>query len=122
MKALSRRRVLIVEDDLDMLELLQSWAENQGCDVRTCRSGQQALEVSVAFKPRVLIADYVLEDDLTGVDVISRVRNLGVDPRCVLITGVLHKALRESLNRINGLIILAKPLDLGRLQQIVATA
>lgn len=116
------KRLLLVEDDVDSLETLEAWAEQLGCDVRTVCSGHEALEVGRGFKPHVLITDYLLEDDLTGVDVIVRMREFLSKLTCVLITGVLHEALREALHRIQGVIILAKPVDFDRLRRIVASA
>ena len=54
------------EDDLETLEMLEAWAERLGCDTRTVRSGHRALEVGRVFKPHVVIADYLLDDELTG--------------------------------------------------------
>lgn len=116
------KRLLIVDDDTDTLQLLRAWAEHLECDVQTVRSGSQALQVGRAFKPHVLITDYLLEDDLTGVDVIVGIRKYATDVRCVLITGLLHEALREALHRIDGVIILAKPVNFDRLYRIVVAA
>ena len=122
MRTFIGKRLLIVEDDADSLENLRAWAEDLGCEARTARSGQSALEITEDFKPRVLITDYLLEDDVTGVDVIVRLRKLNPSATCVLVTGVLHEALRESLNRIHGVMILAKPVNLDRLREIIAAA
>jgi CheY-like chemotaxis protein len=116
------KRLLLVDDDRDTLQALREWAEHLGCDVRSVCSGEQALDVGRAFKPDVLITDYLLEGDLTGVDVIVGIRKTLPVLTCVLITAVLHEALRESLHRIHGVIILAKPLNFDRLRRIVVTA
>lgn len=116
------KRLLIVEDDLDALQALQAWARQLGCDVQIARSGHEALELARSFKPKILIADYLLGDDLTGIDVIVEVRRYALGTACVLVTGVLQEALREALQRIDGVLILAKPLNLDRLRQIVVSA
>lgn len=113
--------MLIVEDDSDTLEVLEALAEHEGWETRTSRSGEDALQISMRFRPHVLITDYLLEDDLTGVDVIVGVRNRGLEPKCILITAVLSQALSESLPRIHGVIILAKPVNLHRVAQIVSS-
>lgn len=113
------RRVLLVEDDPDALETLRSWAETQDCEIRTARSGEAALQIGASFEPHVLITDYLLRDELTGVDVIAELRRRGVKVSCVLVTAVMHKALLESLHRIDGVPILAKPFDFGRLAELV---
>ena len=122
MSSFARKRLLVVEDDLETLHMLEAWADRLGCETATVRSGHRALEVGRVFKPRVLIADYLLEDELTGVDVIVGIRKLIPEVACVLITGVLHEALKESLTRVHGVLILAKPVNFDRLRPIIAAA
>ena len=77
------------------------------------------ISIGASFEPHVLITDYLLRDELTGVDVIAELRRRGVKVSCVLVTAVMHKALLESLHRIDGVPILAKPFDFGRLAELV---
>jgi DNA-binding response OmpR family regulator len=113
------KRILIVEDEPDALELLVSWIQHQrGWEVRSAQSGKSAIELSKTFKPDVVVTDYMLQDDVTGVDVIAEVcRDAPV--RCVLVTGVLKKALLD-VQRISGVPILTKPLDFRRLGRIIS--
>jgi DNA-binding NtrC family response regulator len=114
------RRILIVEDEPDALELLVSWMHQQrGWEIRSVQSGKSAIELSKTFKPNVVISDYLLEDDVTGVDVIAEVQAHDEPVRCVLVTGVLRKALLD-VQRISGVPILTKPLDFRRLQRIIS--
>jgi DNA-binding NtrC family response regulator len=114
------RRILIVEDEPDALELLVSWMQHQrGWEVRSSQSGKSAIELSRTFKPDVVISDYLLQDDVTGVDVIAEIQAHDEPVRCVLVTGVLQKALLD-VQRISGVPILTKPLDFRRLRRIIA--
>lgn len=116
------RRILIVEDEPEALELLVSWIHHQrGWELRSAQSGKGAIELSKSFKPDVVISDYLLQDDVTGVDVIAEVQAHEADApvRCVLVTGVLRKALLD-VQRISGVPILTKPLDFRRLRRIIS--
>jgi DNA-binding response OmpR family regulator len=114
------RRILIVEDEPDALEMLVSWIQHQrGWEVRSAQSGRTAVELSKTFKPDVVIADYLLQDDVTGVDVIAEVQAQKQAVRCVLVTGVLAKALRNA-QRINGVPIMTKPLNFRRLSRLIS--
>jgi two-component system OmpR family response regulator len=114
------RRILIVEDEPDALELLISWIRHQrGWEVRSAQSGQGAIELTKTFKPDVVISDYMLQDDVTGVDVIAEVQSHAEPVRCVLVTGVLRQAILDA-QRISGVPILTKPLDFRRLQRIIS--
>lgn len=116
----SRKRVLIVEDELDALEMLEAWLVTKGWDVRTARTGRAALEVSATFQPELLITDYFLQDDVTGVDLITQLRARGRKMRCVLLTGILQNALLEGARRLHRIPILTKPIDFGRLDELVS--
>jgi CheY-like chemotaxis protein len=116
------RRILIVEDDPDALATLVSWMKSQrGWDIRSAQSGKAALELSRTFKPDVLIADYSLQDEVNGVDVIAQVKADSARVRCVLVTGMLRKALLEGVERIHDVPILSKPVDFRRLGQLIGT-
>lgn len=114
------RRVLIVEDDTDALSVLREWLEIQGCTVRSARTGRLALEIGATFDPEVMITDYSLEGELTGVDVIAELRNRAAKVRCVLVTGVLQNAMLESVHRIDRVPILTKPFDFTRLAELLS--
>ena len=114
------KRILIVEDEPDALELLVSWIQHQrGWEVRSAQSGEGAIELSKTFKPDVVISDYLLQGDVSGVDVIAEVQSHDAPVRCVLVTGVLRKALLD-VQRISGVPILTKPLDFRRLRRIIS--
>ena len=100
--------MLIVEDEPDALEVLVSWMQHQrGWEVRSAQSGRSAVELSKTFKPDVVIADYLLQDQQPV--------------RCILVTGRLAKALQDA-QRINGVPILTKPLDFRRLGRLLTEA
>jgi DNA-binding NtrC family response regulator len=122
MKSRLPKRVLVVEDEPDASDILEQWCRAQGCHVRVARTGQQALEISRSFRPEVLITDYLLQDDITGVDVIAHLRAGGAKVRCVLITGILQSALLEAVHRLHRVPILAKPFDFERLGELLSLA
>lgn len=115
------RRVLIVEDDADALELLASWTEQQGWEVRTAHSGEEALEIGKGFRPHLLIVDYLLRGEANGLDVIERLKRDVQQMRCVLVTGLLGNALSEDVRRLHGVPILTKPFDFNRLGELLAS-
>lgn len=117
-----KRRMLIVEDEADALELIQWWIEAQGWDVRTAQRGQAAVEIGKAFRPDVLITDYSLQDDVNGVDVIEQLRTDDPNLHCILFTGLLGNALKRDVHRLHNVPILAKPFDFSRLEELIATS
>jgi CheY-like chemotaxis protein len=53
-------RVLLVEDDAPSLKLLEAILRIEGCEVRSTRSAEEALDVLATFRPTVAVIDIVL--------------------------------------------------------------
>jgi two-component system OmpR family response regulator len=53
-------RILLVDDDEMILELLLTRLEGQGYYVRTAADGEIAYEVATDFRPHVIICDVIM--------------------------------------------------------------
>src|SRR6476620_8704375 len=62
-------RVLIVEDDVDIADVLRRSLRNEGYEVRTSADGVEALDVAAGFVPTLMLsARAETEDRVTGLD------------------------------------------------------
>ena len=62
----AKKRVLIVDDDEDVLVYLSTWFEDQGMEVDIARNGMEATEKVQAKKPDLITLDIVMPEK-TGV-------------------------------------------------------
>ncbi len=67
-------KVLIVDDDPAMRDLLSELIERQGCCALTARSGESGWMVAVNTIPDLIIVDYSM-DNLDGAALIRRIRS-----------------------------------------------
>jgi len=89
-------RVLVVEDDRDIADVLRRSLGMEGYDVRLAEDGEEALAESSVFEPDAVILDLGLPK-LDGVDVCRRMREHGDVP-------ILMLTARDSLDdRVEGL-------------------
>lgn len=102
-------KVLLVDDDPDALEVLDWTLSDWGFSVRTAASGEYALTLAESFEPAVLITDYCLEGELTGVDVIRRLRGEIQGLRAVLVTGLPLERFRHELEGLDEVMVVSKP-------------
>ena len=56
------QRILVVDDESSISELVATSLKFVGFDVRTASSGSQALQIAQEFKPHALILDVMLPD------------------------------------------------------------
>ncbi len=108
------QRVLVVDDEKSISELITTSLRFVGFDVRTAATGAEALRVAEAFKPHALILDVMLPD-LDGFEVCRQLRESGQE------VGVLFLTAKDSTDdNIKGLTLggddyVTKPFSLEEL-------
>jgi len=76
-------RVLVVDDEPQLLRAMRITLQARGYDVRTAATGRKALSEAAATHPDVVVLDLGLPD-LDGVDVITAIRGWSAVPIIVL--------------------------------------
>lgn len=113
-------KFLVIDDDVDVQHALQSRLEARGWTVRTGSKGEDALALwREGFAPDVVLADYRLGDDRTGVELIAALRAEGCEAPALIITGDTEPERLAQLAR-SGLEVLHKPVSDAVLVQTVA--
>ncbi len=73
--ALMSSKILVVDDEPEMLALLNEWLEEDGHDVVTASNGWDALEIFVDRKPALTITDLRMPG-MDGFQLIRRIREI----------------------------------------------
>jgi two-component system, OmpR family, response regulator len=90
-------RVLVVDDEPSLAELLASVLRYEGWDIRTAADGGSAVRTARKFQPDAIVLDVMLPD-VDGLEVLRRVRTLLPD------VCVLFLTARDSLeDRVSGI-------------------
>lgn len=107
-------RILIIEDDTSLCELLVLGLEEEGVSVDICADGLEGLTMALQDLHDLILLDRMLPG-LPGEEILKRLRQSHVTTPVIFIT-----ALGESVEKINGLDLgaddyLVKPFDIGEL-------
>jgi len=70
-------RILAVDDDPDILELLKYNFEKEGFKVKTVEESSKAVEAAVKFKPDLIILDIMMYP-INGIEICKRLRELSL--------------------------------------------
>ena len=70
---MARRRVLVVDDDRNIVQLVRMYLEKDGYQVAVAHDGEEALDVNRAFKPDLVVLDLMLPK-IDGLEVCKRIR------------------------------------------------
>jgi len=108
------QRILVIDDESSISDLISTSLRFVGFDVRTAANGAQALQIAEEFKPHAMVLDVMLPD-LNGFEVCKQIRNEGVE------TGVLFLTAKDGMDdKVKGLTLggddyMTKPFSLEEL-------
>lgn len=112
-------RVLVVEDDDDMRQVLLEGLESDGHSVRGCARIDEALQFLEAEGPfDVLITDVRLPGG-SGLELLGVLRQHRAPPARIVITGFGNDDLHESAEALGALCVFDKPFDVDDLRTAV---
>jgi CheY-like chemotaxis protein len=112
------RKILLVEDDADSLQVLQLLLNLWGYEVITASNGREALKSVSSTKPHLVVTDITMPD-MDGVELCRRVK---ADPDLRGVPIIVTTALSWPTSELEGLVevIFQKPLDFESLRRAVA--
>lgn len=118
---LRRRRVLIVDDNVDSAKSLAMLLEMSGHEVHLAHDGQQAIELAEQIRPDVVLLDIGLPK-LNGYDACRHIRQQawGRDVILVAVTGWGHEDDRNKSRNAGFNHHLVKPVDLGMMMKLMS--
>ena len=112
-------RVLVVDNDADVLRAMQALLSTWNCELQAARTSAEALRLVDAAVPDLLLLDYHLDSELTGLKLrLDLIARIGPCP-CVIITADQSEALRDAVSDA-GCQLLYKPLKPLALKSMMA--
>ena len=95
-------KILVVDDDSNIRDLLKQGLENEGYEVRTAADGYEAIDSFKKYEPDIMLLDIMLPGK-SGRDVCSEIRKFSTKP-IIMITAkgdVVDKVVCLELGRCN---------------------
>ena len=95
----SNNRILLVDDENDILEFLSYNLKNEGFEVLTCNDGQAALNIIDDFMPHLIVLDVMMP----GMDGIETCEQIRLNPKFNKILITFLTARSEDYSQVAGL-------------------
>ena len=95
----SNNRILLVDDENDILEFLSYNLQNEGFEVLTCNDGQTALNIIDDFMPHLIVLDVMMP----GMDGIETCEQIRLNPKFNNILITFLTARSEDYSQVAGL-------------------
>ncbi len=112
------RKILVVDDEIIIRDLLEDFLSRKGYDVYTASDGRAAIAEVKEIKPHIVLLD-IMMPGMDGIDTLEEIRR--IDPRVgvIMITGVLDEKLGKRAMKLGAFDYITKPLDLDYLETAV---
>lgn len=94
---MSIKRILVVDDELNIVEVIKSYLENSGYEVLTANDGKNALEIFERENPALIVLDLMLPD-IMGQDVCKTIRKRSNIPILMLTARVEEEDILRGLD------------------------
>jgi CheY-like chemotaxis protein len=117
-------RILVVDDQADARDLISRVLQECGADVTTAATANEALAITEALRPDVLVSDIGMPD-ADGFELLRRVRalrpNRGGKVPAIALTAFARSEHRTRALRAGFLVHVSKPVDPSELVATVAS-
>ncbi len=91
------RKVLIIEDDSEIVHLLEIHLKDLECDVRSAGRGDEGLRLAIEMAPDLIILDIMLPG-MDGIEVCQKIRANNIKSPIIMLT-----AKSEEIDKVLGL-------------------
>ena len=105
-----KRRMLIVEDEQDISDCLQTFFSSRGFAVNSAFSGEEAIAHLKEHPADVVLLDILLPG-LSGIEVLKRVKEFLPHAKIIMVTGLDQTDLRNQAYRYGAAAYITKPFD-----------
>ena len=72
--SLSNKKILLVDDEIDILEFLSYNLKNEGYEVRVAKDGQEGVSIAKEFLPDLILLDMMMPE-MNGVETCEKIRS-----------------------------------------------
>ena len=117
---MSKKRLLVVDDNEPFLEFVRKVAVEQGYDVEVASAGVVFKKLYETFQPDTVVVDLIMPD-IDGMELIQWLAEKDAEAQVIVVTGyspeyaALAKMLGEGKG-LNDVLALTKPIKVGALR------
>ena len=111
-------KILIIDDEAAILNLMSKSCRQQGHDVTAVQTGKDGIKALDAFRPDLMIVDLLI-GDMNGLDIIRYSEENYPSTQVIMVTGNASVETAVEAMRLGAFDYLTKPFELADLQRTV---
>jgi CheY-like chemotaxis protein len=115
-------RVLIVDDETKLVGVLVEFLQSQGFEVWSTGRGDEAVRLAEQHRPQIMLLDMNLDGNLTGLDVIERVKTFLPKTIFFVVSGYTEQSWKDQAAQKGAARYFEKPLQVVEILEAVQEA
>ena len=110
---MAKRKILLVDDEVDFLELMKTRLEANGYEVIIANNGREALDRFKNDKPAAMLLD-IMMPEMDGLSVLKAIRAKDAVLPIFIVTAFSNEERVKVAGKLNATGFIVKTQDLGR--------
>ncbi len=111
-------RILVVDDEAQIVRLLQKYFASKGYEVHTAGSGLEAVDRVKDVRPDVVLLD-ILMPGMGGLDALKEIKKIDPQIGVIMITAVIDEEIARRALELGADDYITKPIDFDYLETCV---
>jgi DNA-binding NtrC family response regulator len=114
-------RILVVDDEPNICQVLSAVLRKEGHEVEVCRDGEEALLLMEKTPVDLLITDVIM-NNVSGVELLQRVQ--AASPQTPVVMMTAYGTIKSAVDaiKLGAFDYLAKPFDMDQMKSVVRKA
>lgn len=112
------KTILVIDDEQDACDFIKSFLEERGYTVNAVFNGHDGIEAIKNKKPVLTFLDMRMPD-MTGLEVLSKLKEEGISAKIILMTAIDDEKEIEKAKQLGAMGIIGKPVQLPQLSEAV---
>jgi DNA-binding response OmpR family regulator len=113
----TQKRILIIEDHVDVADIQKLLCEMEGYDVRVAKNGDEGWREIMEFNPHLVLLDLMLPGSMSGNDILKRIHEEleGGGPPILVISALINDSTGPRLESKHKVDTMRKPFRVTEL-------
>lgn len=111
--------ILVVDDEPEVIARLRGFLQENGLEVLTASTGEEALTLFTEKQPSLILLDIRLGSGLSGMEVLRRAKKSNPKIPIIVVTAADDRNISDMAKGLGACDYLTKPFSLEELQRVV---
>jgi len=111
-----KAKILVIDDELHICNLLEEFLTREGYDVTTSTSAREGIEKIKVERPQIILLD-IRMPDMSGIEAIKKIREVDKNVGIIMATAVMDEKIAQEAIKLGAEEYIVKPFDLDYLKK-----